>query len=234
MKIVWGKAQAVCMMPDHVPSYHSMGHCHEVGWSYFMTTITQKCISESWYWDFEVSDGKFSTDCFIMWTAVHKWGSPSTSFWSCLDGFTTCYTIFKQCQNAIHTGYSHSNIRFYRSARQYGYGVTLPNTTSGFQFCVPRMNIRTADHNEAYLNKTDYHTVKHHSCRNCNILYIVKPNDVIRTVSEESKHVRRYCVHKCVLHNKKLQLPFPSPLHLHVIYFKAILYIFITYWIWVL
>jgi hypothetical protein len=64
------------------------------------------------------------------------------------------------------------------------------NTTSGFQFCMPLMNIRTADHNEAYLNRTEYHTVKHHSCRNCNILYTVKPNDVIRTVSEESKHVR--------------------------------------------
>jgi hypothetical protein len=51
-----------------------------------------------------------------MWIAVQKWGSPSMSFWSFLDVFTTCYTIFKQCQNAIHTGYSQSNILFYRSA----------------------------------------------------------------------------------------------------------------------
>jgi hypothetical protein len=63
-------------------------------------------------------------DCFIMWTAVQKWGFPSMSIWSCLDGFTTCYTIFKQCQNAIYTGYSQSNIWCYRNARQYGYGIT--------------------------------------------------------------------------------------------------------------
>ena len=67
---------------------------------------------------------------------------------------------------------------------------TNVKTTSGFQFCVPHMNVRTTVHNEAYLNKIDYHTVKHHSWRNYNILYTVKPNDITKSVSEESKHDR--------------------------------------------
>jgi hypothetical protein len=29
---LWEKAEAVCMMPEHFPSYHVMGRCHEAGW----------------------------------------------------------------------------------------------------------------------------------------------------------------------------------------------------------
>jgi hypothetical protein len=40
------------------------------------------------------------------------------------------------------------------------HGSMNVKTTSGFQFCVPHMNVRTTVHNEAYLNKTDCHKVK--------------------------------------------------------------------------
>lgn len=87
---------------------------------------------------------KFSIDFFIMWIAVQKCGSPSVSFWSCLDGFTTCYTVFKQCQNAIHTGCSQSNIQFYRSARQYGYVVTYIRCTTYTATVTPQVGFSFA------------------------------------------------------------------------------------------
>jgi hypothetical protein len=152
-----------------------------------------------------------------MWIAVQKWGYPLMSFWSCLDAITTCYTIFKQCQNPIHTGYPPVKCTVLQKCQTvwlWSHIHTVhhvphhSNTASWFQFCMPRMNIHTADHNEAYLNKTDYHTVKHHSWRNCNIPYTVQPNDVTKSISEESKHDRWYCIHKPTLHNRKLPLPF--------------------------
>ena len=73
----------------------------------------------------------------------------------------------------------------------YGAPHTLPQQHhKWFQFCMPCKNIHTTVRSKAYLNKTDYHTVKHHSWRICNILYTVKPYDVTKSVHEELKRDR--------------------------------------------
>lgn len=161
---------------------------------------------------------KFSIDFFIMWIAVQKCGSPLSVLlvlfgWihHLLDHLQTVpkccsywllpvkYTVLQKCKTVWLCSHIHTVHHIHCHS----------NTTSGLQFCMPAMNIHTTVHNEAYLNRTDYHTVKHHSWRNCNILYTVKPNDVTKSVNEESKCDRWYCIHKPVLCNKKLPLPFP-------------------------
>jgi hypothetical protein len=59
-----------------------------------------------------------------------------------------------------------------------------------FRFVAQCLNNCATACPEAYLNKTDYDTVQHDSWRNFNILHTVTPNDITKSVSEESTHNR--------------------------------------------